>query len=212
MVPSTYYCTVHFPHVTLQPIGFILWPLGPFDPFFTCNNFTVWFFKATGHIRLYWRNLVNTDSISRLVSYRDNSRHCLWKSLFLFPFRYWTALKIDYLRTNTVVFLVFFCCIFCNLFCWSDRVDKCSGGKHGMSKNFLPGKNSSLWSLCLYLLNIPAIIYPEDYCPCLLVIKSCDKMNTPIKWIKSPIVSSPSLRVGPLYYHVYAAPSPCKLR
>lgn len=29
--------------------------------------------------------------------------------------------------------------------------------------------------------HIPAIIYPEDYCPCLLVIKSCDKMNTPIK-------------------------------
>lgn len=92
----------------LQTIGFILWPLGPFDLFSTCNNFTVRFFKATGHIRLYWRNLVNTDSIFRLVSCRDISPHCLWKRTFFFPFRYWATLKIDSLRTNTVMlFFVF---------------------------------------------------------------------------------------------------------
>lgn len=226
MVPSANYCSVHFPHVTLQPIGFILWPLGPFVPLFTCNNFIVWFFEATGHIRLYWRNLVNTDSIFGLLSYRDTSWHRLWKAFFFF------LLDIEQLSKSIIllsykyscVSFYFFVLVFFVIYSAGQiRIHKCSGGKQLHVKKFPSRKNFFLVMppplsarRCIFSPlkspHIPAIIYPEDYCPCLLVIKSCDKMNTPIKWIKSPIVSSPSLRVGPLYYHVYAAPSSCKLR
>lgn len=38
--------------------------------------------------------------------------------------------------------------------------------------------------------HIPAIIYTADYCPCPLMIKYCDKINTAIKWIKASSISS----------------------
>lgn len=162
MVPSTYYCTLHFPHVTLQPSVFILWPLGPFDPFFTCNNFTVWFFKATGRIRLYWRNLVNTDSISRLVSYRDISRHCLWKTLFFF-----FLLDIEQL-SKSIIFTRILLCFFLLLLSFlviysagqigSTNVQE---GKTWYVKKFPTRKIFFLViSLCLYLLNTASFFSP----------------------------------------------------
>lgn len=124
--------------VMLLTSGFILWPLGPFDLFSTCNKFTVRFFKATGHIRLYWRNLVNTDLIFRLVSCRDISSHCLWKLVWggYFPFRSWTTLKIDYLCTKTVM-IFFFLFFFFTFSAGQIGVKNVQEENGGMSKIFL---------------------------------------------------------------------------